>query len=64
MSEAVEQKMVRFEAEYGKVAREVSRAEGLIKGLEGELHEKSKGLMMSKKEMKISTTIEDLRQTL
>lgn len=35
----------------------------MIKNLEGELAEKSRG-MMSKKEMKISTTIEDLRQTL
>ena len=57
--------MVRFEAEYAKTAKEVSRSEGLIKNLEGELNERSRGIQISKtKEMKISTTIEDLRQTL
>jgi|LakMenE18May11ns_1017448.scaffolds.fasta_scaffold9303725_1 hypothetical protein len=40
------------------------KSEGIIKNLEAELAEKSRGVVMSKKEMKISTTIEDLRQTL
>lgn len=36
----------------------------MIKNLESEVADKSRGMLMSKKEMKISTTIEDLRQTL
>ena len=63
MSSNIEAKMVRFEAEYSKLLQEMKRSSATIKNLEGELADKSKG-MMSRKEMKISTTIEDLRQTL
>ena len=40
------------------------QSEGIIKSLESELQDRNKNYMVSKKEMKISTTIEDLRVTL
>jgi len=49
--------MSRFEGEYNKIIKEMSKSEAIIKTLESEMHEKNKGLVMSKKEMKISTTI-------
>ena len=64
MSESVEQKLLRFEGEYGRLLQELRRSESAIKALEVEMQEKARGGAMSKKEMKISTTIEDLRQTL
>lgn len=64
MSENIEQKMVRFENEYSKLLQEMKRSETMIKNLESEVADKSRGMLMTKKEMKISTTIEDLRQTL
>jgi hypothetical protein len=64
MSDNVEQKLTRFEVEYSKVLQEMKKSETMIKTLEGEMAEKSRGMLMTKKEMKISTTIEDLRQTL
>lgn len=64
MSDNIEQKMIRFEAEYSKLLQEMKRSETMIKNLESEVADKSRGIQMSKKEMKISTTIEDLRQTL
>jgi uncharacterized protein YukE len=64
MSDSVEQKLVRFETEYSKLLQEMKRSETMIKNLESEVADKGRGALMSKKEMKISTTIEDLRQTL
>jgi predicted RNase H-like nuclease (RuvC/YqgF family) len=64
MSSNIENKVVRFEAEYSKLLQEMKRSEAMIKNLENEVADKSRGMIMSKKEMKISTTIEDLRQTL
>jgi hypothetical protein len=64
ISDGIEQKLIRFESEYTKLLTEMRKSEGIIKNLEGELAEKGRGAIMSKKEMKISTTIEDLRQTL
>jgi uncharacterized protein YukE len=64
MSENIEQKMGHFEAEYSKLLQEMKRSETMIKGLESDVADKSRGMLMTKKEMKISTTIEDLRQTL
>lgn len=49
MSEAIEQKLTKFESEYGKLLQEMRRSENVIKSLEGELQDKSKGVMMSKK---------------
>ena len=42
----------------------MKRYEGIITGMEKELYEKNNKMMINRKEMKISTTIEDLRQTL
>lgn len=36
---------------------EVRQSEGMIKSLESELQDKNKNVMLSRKEMKISTTI-------
>jgi hypothetical protein len=40
------------------------QSEGAIKSLENELQDRNRNVAMSRKEMKISTTIEDLRVTL
>ena len=57
MSEAVEEKMGRFEQEYGKLLDDMRESENVVKSLEIELQEKTKNIMVSRKEMKISTTI-------
>ena len=64
MSEAIEEKMVHFGEEYSKLTLEIKNSEGVIKALEKELQDNNKNTMLSRKEMKISTTIEDLRVTL
>ena len=64
ISDNVENKLIRFEAEFSKLLQQMKNSESIIKNLETELAERSRGVIMSKKEMKISTTIEDLRQTL
>jgi uncharacterized protein YukE len=57
MSDNIEQKMIRFETEYSKLLQEMKRSETMIKNLENEVADKGRGMLMSKKEMKISTTI-------
>lgn len=49
MSENIEQKLIRFEAEYTKLLQEMKRSETMIKNLESEVADKSRGMLMTKK---------------
>lgn len=62
-SDAIELKLIKFEMEYRKLSGELKKTENIVMAMERELDDRNKNYM-SKKEMKISTTIEDLKTTL